>query len=136
MTGSRLRIREHLTLKTDVCPSKRVFHVVDFERLQDDQNKFDCHKKPQTHGWLGSPHLNTLSIAIHLSSLEHFRVQFLAQGHTDLQAEGARDQTADLLVSGRPALPPEPLGASFMCIIQHIDLLNYTDHLQYLPTTN
>ncbi len=33
---------------------------------------------------------------------------YLAQGHFDMRTGGARDQTADLLISGQPALPPEP----------------------------
>lgn len=37
-----------------------------------------------------------------------FRVQYLAQGHLDTQTGGAGDQTTNLLISGRTAVPPEP----------------------------
>lgn len=36
------------------------------------------------------------------------RGRYLAQEHTDMWTGGARNQTADLLASGRPTLPPDP----------------------------
>lgn len=39
---------------------------------------------------------------------EQFGVQYVAQGHFDMQTEGARDRTTDLLISVGSALPPEP----------------------------
>ncbi len=42
------------------------------------------------------------------SRREQFGVQYLVQGHFDMQTEEAEDQTTDPLISRRPAVPPEP----------------------------
>lgn len=37
-----------------------------------------------------------------------FRVQYLAQGHFDMQTGGTSVHTTELLISGQPTLPLEP----------------------------
>ncbi len=39
---------------------------------------------------------------------EQLRVQYLTQGHFNMQTGGVGDQISDLLINGQPALPPEP----------------------------
>ena len=42
-----------------------------------------------------------------MGAKEQFGVQYLAQGHFDMWTGGAGGRTADLLITGRHALPPE-----------------------------
>lgn len=72
------------------------------------------HIQPFTHSYIAC---STLSIT-HRCRQGQFRVQVLAQGHFSMRTGGAGDQSTDLLVSGRPTLPPEPQIFFIVCFAQ------------------
>lgn len=60
---------------------------------------------------------STLTTQSALQHWERFGIQYLVQGHLEMQTGGVRDQTTEILIGGHPALPPESqLPSTHACV--------------------